>query len=95
MGVPTAARRTLGAEQTDPTHMSRTRKRRWQEGGTHRYPRLVSAEIELGTLPVSLLLLRYLHTRRGLGRSSVLCRTHSNDVPLRYPRTVPLGWGAA
>ena len=53
----------------------------------------MSAESELGTLPVSVLLLRYLHTRSGLGRSAVLRRrTHSNHVPLRYPRTVPMGW---
>ncbi len=51
----------------------------------------MSAESELGMLPVSVLLLRSLHTRSGLGRSAVLRRTHSNDVPLRYPRTVPMG----
>ncbi len=51
----------------------------------------MTAESELGTLPVSLLLLRQLHTRSGLGRSAVLRRTHSNDVLLRYPRTVPIG----
>ena len=45
------------------------------------YVRLVSAESELGTLPVSVLLLRYLHTRSGLGRSAELRRTHSNLVP--------------
>ena len=84
----------LGAVPTDPTLLGRTRKRRWQEGGTHRYARLVSAESELGTLPVSALWLRSLHNRSGLGRSAVLRRTHSNDVPLRYPRTVPMGWGA-
>ena len=81
----------LGAEPTDPTLLGRTRKRRWQEAGTHRYPRLVSAESELGTLPFSLLLWRSLHTRSGLGRWAVLRRAHSNDVPLRYPRTVPMG----
>ncbi len=51
----------------------------------------MSAESELGTLPVSVLLPRYLHTRSGLGRSAVLRRAHINDVPLRYPRTVPMG----
>jgi hypothetical protein len=40
----------------------------------------MSAESELGTLPFSLLLLRALHTRSGLGRSAVLRRTHSSDV---------------
>ncbi len=74
-----------------PTLLSRTRKRRWQEGATTRTVRLMRAESELGTLPVSLLSLRYLHARSGLGRSAVLRRTHSNDVPLRYPRTVPIG----
>jgi hypothetical protein len=49
------------------------------------------AESELGKLPFNLLLLTLLHTRSGLGRSAVLRRTHSNDVPLRYPRTVPIG----
>jgi hypothetical protein len=28
--------RALGAEPTDPTLLGRTRKRHWQEGGTHR-----------------------------------------------------------
>jgi hypothetical protein len=51
----------------------------------------MSAESELGTLPVSLLILRELHTQSGLGRSAVLRRTHSNDVPLQYPRIVPIG----
>jgi predicted DNA-binding transcriptional regulator AlpA len=73
--------RALGAEPTDPTLIGRTRKRRWQEGGTHSLPRLMSAESQLGTLPVSLLTLRALHTRSGLGRSAVLRHTHSNDVP--------------
>ena len=59
------------------------------EGGTHRHARFVSAESELGTLPFSLLFWRPLHTRGRLGRSAVLRRTHSNHVPLRYPRTVP------
>ena len=81
--------RALGAEPTDPTLLGRTCKRHWQEGGAHRYERLVSAESELGTLPVSSLLLRPLHARSGLGRSAVLRRTHGSDVPLRYPRTVP------
>jgi hypothetical protein len=81
------------SEQSRPIrpNISRTRKRRWQEGGTHRCVSLVSAESELGTLPVSVLKLRSLHTRSGLGRSAVLRRTHCNDVPLRYPRTVPIG----
>ena len=43
----------LGAEPADPTLLGRTRKRRWQEGGTYKNARLVSAESELGTLPVS------------------------------------------
>ncbi len=60
----------LGAQPTDPTLLGRTRKRRWQEGGTHRYASLVSAESELGTLPVSSLLPRSLHTRSPLGRSA-------------------------
>ncbi len=81
--------RTLGAEPTDPTLLGHTCKRRWQEGGTHSCANLVSAENELGTLPVSLLSLRSLHTRSGLGRSAVLRRTHGNHVPLPYPRTVP------
>ncbi len=51
----------------------------------------MSAESELGTLPVSAFWLRKLHTRSGLGRSAVLRRTHGNHVPLRYPRTVPMG----
>jgi hypothetical protein len=80
----------LGAEPTDPTLLRRTRKRRWQEAGTHRYARLMSAESGFGTLPCSLLLLRYLHTRSGLGRSAVLRRTHINHVPLPYLRTVPI-----
>jgi hypothetical protein len=89
--MPLAAR----SEQSRPIrpNISRTRKRRWQEGATHRYWRLVSAESQLGTLPVSALWLRNLHARSGLGRSAVLRRTHSNDVPLRYPRTVPIGRG--
>ncbi len=83
--------RALGAEPTDPTqHQPHARKRRWQEGATHSSTRLVSAESELGTLPFSALLLSQLHTRSGLGRSAVLRRTHSNHVPLRYPRTVPI-----
>ena len=86
--------RTLGAEPTDPTLLGRTRKRRWQEGGTHSNESLVSAESQLGTLPVSAFWLRALHTRSGLGRSAVSRRTHSNDVPLRYPRSVPIGGGA-
>jgi hypothetical protein len=84
----------LGAEPTDPTLNGRTRKRRWQQGGTHSCESSVSAESELGTLPVSLLLRRFLHTHSELGRSGVLLRTHSNDVPIRYPRTVPMGGGA-
>jgi hypothetical protein len=54
--------RALGAEPTDPTHVGRTRKRPWQEGGTHNSISFVSAESELGTLPVSALSLRSLHT---------------------------------
>jgi hypothetical protein len=83
--------RVLGAEPTDPTLLGSTRKRQWHEGGTHSSVSLVSAESELGTLPVSSFLLSQLHTRSGLGRSAVLRRTHSNHVPLRYPRTVPMG----
>jgi hypothetical protein len=55
---PTCFRRhaaLLGAEPTDPTLLGRTHNRRWQEGGTHRYLRWMSAESELGTLPVSAL----------------------------------------
>ena len=48
--------RARGAEPTDPTLLGRTRKRRWHEGGTHSHERLMSAESELGTLPVSALL---------------------------------------
>ncbi len=59
--------RALGAEPTDPTLIGRTLKRRWHEGGTHRSLSLLSAESELGTLPFSVFLLRYLHTRSGLG----------------------------
>jgi hypothetical protein len=51
----------------------------------HRFRRLVSAESQLGTLPVSLLPPRYLHTRSGLGRSAALRRTHSSHVPLTVP----------
>jgi hypothetical protein len=83
--------RGFGAEPTDQTLLGRRCKSPWQEGGTHRYARLMSAESELGKLPVSALLLRPLHTRSGLGRSAVLRRTHSNDVPLQYPRIVPVG----
>jgi hypothetical protein len=83
--------RALGAVPTDPTLISWTRKRRWQEGGTHSNESLVSAESQLGTLPVSAFWLRALHTRSGLRRSAVLRRTHSNHVPPRYPRTVPIG----
>ena len=49
----------------------------------------MSAESKLGTLPVSAFRLRSLHTRGGLGRSAVLRRTNSNDVPLQYPCPVP------
>ncbi len=84
----------LAAEPTDPTLLGRTRKRNWQEGGTYSEVSLVSAESELGTLPVSAFELRALHTRNGLGRSAVPRRTHSNDVPLRYPRTAPHRNGA-
>jgi hypothetical protein len=83
--------RASGAEPTDPTRVSYTRKRFWQEEGTHKNTRLMSAESELGKLPVSLLLLSSLHTEADSARSAVLRRTHSNDVPLQYPRTVPVG----
>jgi hypothetical protein len=86
--------RALGAEPTDPTPHQPHARTPWQEGGTHSCTRLVSAESELGTLPVSVLSLSSLHTRSRLGRSAVLRRTHSNHVPLRYPRTVPMGGGA-
>ena len=78
----------LGAEPTDPTLLGRTRKRRWLEGGTHSDARLMSAESELGTLPVSALKPSQLHTRSGLGRSAALRRTHRNDVPVRYPQAL-------
>ncbi len=89
MHLPTAARRALGAEPTDPTLLSRTRTHGGVHGGTHRYARLMSAESELGTLPVSAFWLRSLHIRGGLGRSAVLRRTRSNDVPLQHPCPVP------
>ena len=75
----------LGAVPTDPTLLGRKRKRHWQEGGTHRIVSLVSAESELGTLPVRILLSRSLHTRGGSGCSGVLRRTHGSDVPLTVP----------
>jgi hypothetical protein len=83
--------RALGAEPTDQTLLPHAHKLRWLEGGTHSSTRLVSAESELGTLPVSMLSLRSLHTRSGLGRSVALRRTHSSDVPLTVPahRTRP------
>jgi hypothetical protein len=86
--------RAVGAEPTHPTLLGRTCKRRWLEGGTHRHVSLVSAESELGTLPVSAFWLRSLHTRSGLGRSAVLRRTHSNHVPVSegYPPSGPIGW---
>ena len=78
--------RAVGAEPTDPTLLGRTRKRRWQnQGHAHKNNSLVSAESELGTLPVSAFWLRSLHIRGGLGRSAVLRRTHSNHVPLTVP----------
>jgi hypothetical protein len=84
----------LGAVPTDPTLLGRMRKRRWQEGGTHRNVSLVSAESELGTLPVSKFELRSLQNRSGLGRSAVLRRTHTNHVPLSVPaHCIPIGWG--
>jgi hypothetical protein len=59
----------------------------------------MSAESELGTLPVSAFSLRWLHTRSGLGRSAVvLRRTHRYDAPLSVPAhrtpwdTVPLDY---
>jgi hypothetical protein len=85
LDMPPPTCRALGAEPTVPTHISRTRKRRWRKGGTHSAKRLVSADSELGTLPVSELLKRYLHIRSRLGRSAVLRRTHSNHVPLKIP----------
>jgi hypothetical protein len=61
--------RALGAVPTDPTLLGRTRKRRWQEEATHSDVSVVSAESELGTLPVSVVLLRALQERtRPLGR---------------------------
>ncbi len=89
-----APRHATRSEQSRPipTLLGRTRKRHWQEGGTHRTTRMMSAESELGTLPVSLLLLRCLHTPEADSAArAVLRRTHSNHVPLRYPRTVPIG----
>ncbi len=77
--------RALGAEPTDPTLLGRTRKRRLQEGGTHKYVSFVSAESELGTLPFSTFEQRPLQNRSGLGRSAVLRRTQSNHVPLPVP----------
>jgi hypothetical protein len=78
--------RALGAEPIDPTLLGRTRASAGgKKGATHSSSRLVSAESELGTLPVSLLLSRYLHTRGGLGRCAILRRTHSNHVPLSAP----------
>ncbi len=91
------------SEQSRPirANISRTRKRRWQEGGTHSEYRLVSAESELGTLPVSSLSLRALHTRSGLGRSGGATphphqpcaptvpahRTHREGCPLSTPQS--------
>ena len=76
----------LGAEPIDRTPpRPHTQKSRWDKGGTHRYVSFVSAESQLGTLPVSVLLLTALQTRSGLGRSAVLRRTDS------YPRTAPIG----
>ncbi len=77
------------AHSDQPDRSDPPRPHAQQEGGTHRTESLVSAESELGKLPFSLLLLRCLHTRSGLGRSAVLRRTHGSDVPLRYPRSVP------
>ncbi len=101
---PAAAPPLLDAPRHAPPDMPRARSRAdrsdpprphaQQQGGTHSSVRLVSAESELGTLPVSALVPRALQNRSGLGRSAVLRRTHSSDVPLRYPRTVPIGWGA-
>jgi hypothetical protein len=84
-----AARRALGAQPTDPTLLARTRKHRWREGVTHSNSRLVSAESELGTLPVSVLWLRSLHNRSGLARSAPCYAEPTAQCPLRYPRTVP------
>ncbi len=90
---PDMSRTRSRADRSDPPR-PHARKRRWQEGGTHRNARLMSAESELGTLPFSELLWRSLHTRSGLGRLAVLRRTHCSHVPLRYPRTVPQDGGA-
>jgi hypothetical protein len=57
------------ADRSDP-HISRTRKRRGKKRATHSSSRLVSAESELGTLPVSAFELRVLHTRSRLGGTS-------------------------
>jgi hypothetical protein len=63
-----AAHTRSRADRSDPPR-PHAQKRRWQQGGTHSCPRLMSAESQLGTLPVSVLLLRSLRTRSGLGRS--------------------------
>ncbi len=85
--------RAVGAEPTHPFLLGRARKHRWLEGGTHRNASSVSAESELGTLPVSTFWLRMLHTRGGLGRSAVLRHTHSNHVPLSVPAQRSLRMG--
>jgi len=77
--------RALGAQPTDPTPpRPHAQKYHRHAGGTHSSARLVSAESELGTLPVSELLLRFLHTQSGLGRSS--CTT-----PHPQQRCTPYG----
>jgi hypothetical protein len=84
----------LGAVPTDPTLLGRTRKRRWQEGGTHSASRLMSVESELGTLPFSSLLLRPLHTRkrtRPLGGSTP--HPQQPCAPFGTRALYPIGWG--
>ncbi len=79
LDAPDMPRARSRAERSDPPRLHAQALR--DEGGTHSEYRLVSAESELGTLPVSALFLSKLHARGGLGRSAVLRRTHSNDVP--------------
>ncbi len=61
--------RALGAEPTDPDPPRPHTCKRRVTRGKHSSVSLVSAESELGTLPVSALWRRSLHTRSGLGRS--------------------------
>jgi hypothetical protein len=67
MHPPTCRAARSRADRSDPPRPQAQAP--WQEEGTHSHVSLVSAESELGTLPFSLLLLRALHTRSGLGRS--------------------------